>query len=190
MKWLFGRITDLTPQQYEAILDSLPPSRKARISRIKKEDGRHRSLMASYLVQKLLEEMGRETVVLENAEDGRPYLKGCDLFVSISHSHEGVICAISEDTIGIDIERIRPVRVGLIQYVCTEREREYVLSGWTDIGKEMVEGPVAQRFFAVWTAKEAYFKKSGSGITDIRSIDTLSFAKQTFYIDDFLITVV
>ena len=156
MKWLFGRITDLTPQQYEAILDSLPPSRKARISRIKKEDGRHRSLMASYLVQKLLEEMGRETVVLENAEDGRPYLKGCDLFVSISHSHEGVICAISEDTIGID----------------------------------MVEGPVAQRFFAVWTAKEAYFKKSGSGITDIRSIDTLSFAKQTFYIDDFLITVV
>ena len=128
MNWLFGKITDLTPEQYEAVFLSLSHSRRARISRIKKEDSRHRSLMATYLVQKLLKEMGYENVTLETAEDGRPYLKGCDLFVSISHSHEGVVCAISEQEVGIDIEKIQPVRIGLIQYVCTPQERACILS--------------------------------------------------------------
>ncbi len=190
MNWLFGKITDITAEQYKNIFETLSNSRKARITHYKKEDDRRRSLMATYLVQKLLNELGCENVTLENAKNGRPYLKGCDLFISISHSDCGVACAVSEKEIGIDIEKIKPVRDGLIDYVCTEQEREYIFSDFTKTGKEITESSVTQKFYAVWTAKEAYFKKNSSGITDIRSINTLSFAKRSYYLDEFVITIV
>lgn len=190
MNWLFGKITDITAEQYDNIFKTLSNSRKARIIRMKKEDDRRRSLMATYLVQKLLEELGYENITLENTENGKPYLKDCDLFVSISHSGAGVVCAISEKEIGIDIESIRPVRKGLIEYACTKAEREYIYSDFIDIEKNITPTCVMQKFYAVWTAKEAYFKKGGSDITDIRSINTCLFTKQTYYIDEFIITIV
>lgn len=190
MKWLFGNIEDITPEQYNNIFETLSNSRKARVNRFKKEDDRRRSLMATHLAHKLLEESGYTNVTLENAPNGKPYLTGCDLCVSISHSGNGVVCAISDREIGIDIEYIKPVKDGLIEYVCTKQELEYIYSDFKDIEKDITDVSVMQKFYAVWTAKEAYFKKCGSNITDIRSINTFSFNKQSFYIDDFIITIV
>ncbi len=190
MNWLFGKITDISDEEYKNIFEALSDSRKARICRFKKEDDRRRSLMATYLVGKLLEISGCGKAALENDEKGRPYLKGSDLFISISHSLEGVACAVSETPIGIDTEKIRPVKKGLIEYACTKKEAEYILSDFTDTEKDITEDPVMQRFYTVWTAKEAYFKKHGSGITDICSVDTFSFSKQTYNIDGFIITIV
>ena len=190
MKWLFGNIEDITPEQYNNIFEMLSNSRKARVNRFKKEDDRHRSLMATHLAHKLLEESGYTNVTLENAPNGKPYLTGCDLCVSISHSGNGVVCAISDREIGIDIEYIKPVKDGLIEYVCTKQELEHIYSDFKDIEKDITDVSVMQKFYAVWTAKEAYFKKCGANITDIRSINTFSFNKQSFYIDDFIITIV
>ncbi len=190
MKWLFGKLTDITAEQYNNIFETLSDSRKARVNRFKKEDDRRRSLMATHLAQKLLKELGYTNVTLENAPNGKPYLKGCDLCVSISHSGDGVVCAISDREIGIDIEGIKPIKDGLIEYVCTKQELEYIYSDFKDIEKDITDASVMQKFYAVWTAKEAYFKKRGSNITDIRSINTFSFTKQSYYIDDFIITIV
>ena len=189
MNWLFGKITDITDEQYKNIFEALSNSRKAHIIRFKKEEDRRRSLMATYLVCELLKELGLVGVSLENAENGRPYLKGSDLFISISHSLEGVACAVSETPIGIDVEKIRPVKKGLIEYVCTKQEQEYVFSDFSS-AEDISDTSVMQKFYTVWTAKEAYFKKNASGITDICSVDTFSFEKQTYCIDGFIITIV
>ena len=183
MNWLFGRITDISEETYNQISKNLSDSRRARVSLLAKEQDRRRSLMAVYLVQKLLENSKCTGTTLENNANGRPFLSGCNLFVSISHSKDGVACVLSEEPVGIDIEKIRPIKKELIEYVCTDKEKEY-------IGGAVKTSLAEQRFYEVWTAKEAYFKKHCEENLTVRKIDTFSFEKQTHYIDDFIITIV
>jgi len=190
LNWLVGKITDITDEQYKAVYSALSPSRKAHIDKMKKEDARKRSLMATYLLNELLFKKGMRKFKIETDENGKPFLKDSNLFISISHSYDLVACAVSEKPIGIDIEKIRSVSRKLIEYVCTDKEREFVLSSKNALGKDTVEGKAAKRFFAVWTAKEAFFKTGNSGEKNIRSIDTLSLKKQEFIIDGYYITII
>lgn len=183
MNWLFGKITDITDEQYCTVYHALTPSRKAHIDRMKIEDDRKRSLMATFLLNKLLLSEGIQAEI-ETCESGKPFINGHNLHVSISHSDQAVVCALSESPVGIDVEKIKPVSKKLVEYVCTQSEREYVLSG-----KDAVNDQAAKRFFEVWTAKEAFFKKSDGRIKSIRSIDTLSLKKQVFEIEDYYITL-
>ncbi len=185
MNWLVGKITDITDEQYNAVYSALSPSRKAHIDKMKKEDARKRSLMATYLLNELLFKKGKSEFKIETDENGKPFLKDSNLFISISHSYDLVACAVSDKPIGIDIEKIRPVSRKLIEYVCTDNEREYVLSSKNALGKD-----TAKRFFSVWTAKEACFKNADGGVKNIREIDTLSLKKQEFIIDGYYITII
>ena len=190
MKWLFGKITDPTPREYAAWEKALSPSRGARIRRLQKEEDRRRSLLATRLVHRLLTESGYPDGTLENEPDGRPYLSGCPLQVSISHCDEGVVCAVSSHAVGIDLEKLRPVPLSLIRYVCTEEEQRYILESDSAAEDGMVDGAAAHRFWSVWTAKEACFKKNGCSHADIRSIHTLTLPKHHVYVEDYVITVV
>ena len=183
MNWLFGKITDITDEQYCTVYHALTPSRKAHIDRMKIEDDRKRSLMATFLLNKLLLSEGIQAEI-ETCESGKPFINGHNLHVSISHSDQAVVCALSDTPVGIDVEKIKPVSKKLIEYVCTRAEADYVLSG-----KETVDEIAINRFFEVWTAKEALFKKSGGKEKSIRSIDTLSLKKQVYVIDDYYITL-
>lgn len=190
MQWLFGKITDPTPQEYAAWEKTLSPSRRERIRRLQKEEDRRRSLLATRLVYRLLAENGYADSTLENAPDGRPFLSGCPLQVSISHCDEGVVCAVSPHAVGIDLERLRPVPLSLIRYVCTEEEQRYILESDFTAEDGTVDGAAAHRFWSVWTAKEAYFKKNGCSHADIRLIHTLPLPGQPICVEDYVITVV
>ena len=69
------------------------------------------------------------------------------------------------------VEQIRAVRSKLTGKVCTPEELRYIQEapGWGEI----LTGEAMLRFFRVWTSKEAYFKWTGTGITDLKSVDTL-----------------
>ncbi len=181
MQWLFSKITDISEDECQKVYNSLTKSRKRHIDRMKNPDDRKRSLAAQYLLMKLLGEMGVEAAVLESDINSRPYLKGSDLFVSISHSHSAVACAVDSAPIGIDIEKITPVSDALINYVCTNEEKEYVYKN--------TQNPSFKSFFKVWTAKEAYIKKTECGLKKAIKTDTLSLNKEIFLIEDYIITI-
>lgn len=174
MKWKMGYIGDLTDAQYNAVYAELSASRKARIDSLKQEKARKRSLLATQLLHDLLGDCA-----IESAENGRPYVNGDHVYISISHSGDAVACAVNDSPVGIDIEKIRPIERKLIEYVCTAREREYVLAA---------EDPQL-RFFEVWTAKEACFKR-GECEVGLRAIETVSLPKQTQVIDGYYLTIV
>lgn len=178
MKWRFCKITDITKSEYEAVYNGLTPSRRVHIDRMKQQDDRLRSLAVTHLLNGILEEYGVYDARLEVLENGKPHLVGSNLFFSLSHSEEGVAAAVSSTPVGIDIEKIKPVADKLINYVCNENERQYIESG---DDKEY-------RFYAVWTAKEAFFKKNGG--VGVRSVDTTTFEKTVYKTDDYLITIV
>ena len=105
----------------------LSSSRKVRIDRLRRQEDRQRSLAAELLVYQLLEQhWGITTAKLHCKDNGQPYLSGCDLHVSISHSGDWVACAVSSCPVGIDIERIRPGKGSLSHQRITYRNVGFV----------------------------------------------------------------
>ena len=190
MKWLLASVGDFEKSEYDYVYANLSPSRKRRVDRYKREEDRIRSLLCELLLKKILCGLGEEKAVLETADNGRPFLKNSSLFVSMSHSEEKAVCAVSEKEIGIDIERIKPINSALIDRVCTRNEMRYVMPQIGEKAATIENRAVLERFYEVWTAKEAYFKKMGTGITDLKSVDVTSLEKKVIIEDDYLITII
>lgn len=190
MKWLLASIKDFEKSEYDKVYANLSPSRKRRVDRYKREEDRIRSLSCELLLKKILFDFDEENAVLETAENGKPYLKNSSFFVSMSHSEEKAVCAVSEKAVGIDIEKIKPISVALIDRVCTQNEMEYVMPQTCEKAATVENRVVLERFYEVWTAKEAYFKKIGTGITDFKSVDIIALERKVIIEGDYIITIV
>ena len=66
MRWQIAFTDDFDEQQYTLIYNSLSATRKAHIDRMKCDQDRKNSLLASWLVDKLLNECGIKNATLEN----------------------------------------------------------------------------------------------------------------------------
>lgn len=189
MEWAYRDIDSFTEKELALAFENLTPSRKTHILRLRRREDRTRSLAGELLVQSLLHRhFGIANAQIHRDAAGRPYLSGCDLYISIAHSDHKVACAVSETPVGIDIERIRPIKQGLIHYVCTEEEMRYVLGAHTEACCEDTE--VLHRFFEVWTAKEAYFKKQGTGITDLKAVSVLHLPRQVYFLEGYVLQII
>lgn len=83
---------------------------------------------------------------------GKPYLTGCNLFCSISHSGKYVCVALFHREIGIDIEEKKTIDFEkIMSYLFTEQEKLCVNH---DISK----------FYDVWVKKESFSKMLGKGL--------------------------
>lgn len=81
---------------------------------------------------------------------GRPRLPGHDLAVSISHSADRVLVALTGGApVGADVEQLRPIEIaGLASHVLGDGET----------------APGLPEFFRYWTRKEAVVKATGDGL--------------------------
>lgn len=184
MKILYGNLANFSKADYNAEYSSLPDCLRKRIDRIRKSEDKKRSLAGKILLKKLLlEEYGIKDPIIEYTQKGAPYLKNSDLKISIAHSYDGIAVAADETQVGIDIEKIRDIDLALCKKVCTEREDEYIFSANT-----RDEGIL--RFFEVWTAKEAYFKKQGTGIVDLKSVCIFDLDRRVEIKDGYMIQTV
>ena len=192
MYWAVRDLSDFSPQALEEIYRNLSPSRKAHIDRLQHHEDKKRSLAAEALALHLLQEnYDISAAKLHRKDSGQPYLTGCSLFISLSHSEQKVACAVSSVPVGIDIQHIRPVRQTLIRRVCVAEEADYVLAGIKLPEEPFCYDPaVLHRFFEIWTGKEAYFKKHGTGITDFQAVNTLLLPRQTHIAEDYVTQIV
>ena len=161
MKLLKCNIADIGSEEIEKRFSELPENIKAHIS--KKKSERERSL--STVGYSLAAKEGGEIGILPS---GKPHFKNSPLFFSISHSENVVAVAISEREVGVDVEKLRNVRKGVANRFFTGSEAEYA-------------GSDAERFFEIWTKKEAYAKAKGGMIY---AIDCNMLEKE-FYTEDF-----
>ncbi|MBQ8796874.1 MAG: 4'-phosphopantetheinyl transferase superfamily protein [Oscillospiraceae bacterium] len=182
MNWSYCNTGDFTHEDYAAAYAGLSPSRRAHIDGMKSEKARLRSLAGELLAQRLLTGLGIVNAQLHRKENGQPYLTGCDLHVSISHCEDLVVCAVSSQPVGIDVQRLVPIDLAIARHVCVEQERQYLFAP-ADRDQQM------ERFYEIWTAKEAYFKKQGTGITGLKTVNILSLDRQLFRVEDYLVQV-
>lgn len=100
----------------------------------------------------------RSDLTILKGEHGKPYLKEFPhIHYNISHTDGLVVCGIGDRELGIDVERIRPVRGNLLNKVLSDAERKVL--------KEIPEAGHSEYFFRLWTLKESYVKAVGCGIT-------------------------
>jgi 4'-phosphopantetheinyl transferase len=193
MEWSYCNIRDLSQNDYDSIYQSLTPSRKEHIDRFLREDDRKRSLAGELITKKLLSgKFGITNALIERLPNGRPVLNGANLFASISHCDDIVVCAVSEKEIGIDTERIKPIKLSLIKRFCVTEEKEYILRNvpYSETLSYCEDKEILNRFYEIWTAKEAYFKMLGTGIKDLKSVNVLNLKRTKFNINDYLIQIV
>lgn len=90
-------------------------------------------------------------------EHGKPYLtETSEIYVNWSHSRDYVICVISDQEVGIDLQKMdREPKENLIRKALTEEEQEFYRS---------VPKPERQKlFYQYWSVKESFLKALGTG---------------------------
>ncbi|MEL6719249.1 MAG: 4'-phosphopantetheinyl transferase superfamily protein, partial [Bacteroidota bacterium] len=101
---------------------------------------------------------------------GKPYFETSDIQFNISHSHELVVCAITQhNEIGIDVEYPRSIDIQDFKFQMTEGEWN-----WISTAKDSQAA-----FYEYWTKKEAVIKAVGKGFSaDLKSFDVMGGTKQ------------
>ncbi len=103
-------------------------------------------------------------IEIETTPRGKPFLKEHrGLFYNLSHSGEYAICALSDQEVGVDIQKWRGItNSGIANRVMHDKER--AAFSWDKVGSE-------EEFYRFWAAKEAYVKCGGEGLLkDFREI--------------------
>jgi len=100
------------------------------------------------------EKSGLKISEFSKNEDGGP-IPTNSIYWSISHKSRYVGGVVSTEPVGIDIERVRPVKNRVMEKIASEGE--WALAG----------GKAVETFFRFWTAKEAVLKATGAGFTGL-----------------------
>lgn len=131
------------------------PERAARAKRFLKEEDRLRSLAGELLLRKVLRETHGITVPqLGVGPCGKPQLMSGEPFFNISHAGAHVLLAVGDVPLGVDVEQVRPVSVGVSDMVFTDDEQQWI---WGASDSDAA-------FFQLWTLKESYIKALGLGM--------------------------
>ncbi len=91
-------------------------------------------------------------------EKGKPYLKGCPFYFSISHSGEYVLCVLDREEIGADIQQHRSCGAERLA------DRFFTKQEQAALERAFRKGAGQEEFFRLWVRKEAYGKLTGGGI--------------------------
>ncbi len=165
MKLFIRRLSEFSQSEYNECVSLMAEERRTAIERYRIEDDRRRTVLGEYIAKQAISEICktdiREVIILKD-ERGKPYCRSHRIEFSIAHSGDTVVCAVSDRPIGVDVEEIRETDLRVHRIACNDREKNYIFES---------ENGQNERFLRVWTAKEAYFKFLGTGITNLKSVD-------------------
>lgn len=195
MVWKSLDIRQFTNSDYLSAYENLDDTKRARVERTRQRKDRIRTVAADCLARKMLSEVlgcAPEAVCFAYAENGKPFVPDSSYEFSVSHSDDMVVVAVHAGAVGIDIERVREVSPRLAKKYFCEDENVYVFGHKPrDVDFEsMTAADIRMRFFEVWTAKEAYLKSIGEGLSHLRTVNTTRLSFERHLIDnEYLVTI-
>lgn len=124
------------------------------------------------IIKNILINLGIEKYSISKNEYGCPYLKDVkDLYFNISNKDNYTVCGISNQKIGVDIEKIT-FKSKLLNRYFTEQEKDYILKS----------DKKDKEFTKIWVKKESYVKMLGIGLSyGLKNVDTFDL-KNYFHI--------
>ena len=193
MYYIYDSINNYDKYQYDSFYNNLSSIDKNKYNNIVKDNNKKLFLLSRILLDRLTNKYyntNYKDMVIKYNSYGKPLYK--DFYFNISHSNSYGCAVISNNKIGIDIEKIREVDLNIINYFCTDKEVKYILNS-KDKYKSL---------FTIFCLKEAYFKMIGTGINNIKSIEFVIDdniincnknninIKLDYYIDNYVIAII
>ena len=164
----------LKKTEYDILLSAVPKEKRQQIQNQKIKHNADNSLIGIALVKAAVSKTFSVPVsdIMLCYQNGKPYIKSHEnIFVSISHSRDLVVCAVSDVPVGIDTEKIRPYNLAVASRVL-----------------HMDEVMTDSLYTKEWTVLEAALKLKGTDA--FRSREVLSGVKtDSILFDDYWITV-
>lgn len=141
--------------------DYLDAGELAKAHQYRNESARRQFLAGRYLAKTILAaatQQTRDSIQLQLAPNGKPYLENSAWHFNLSHSGDWVACALAPRAIGIDIE----ARLRSIEHLAIA-EQHFSSEEFSWLRKRQAKQN--QKFTALWSLKEAYLKALGLGIS-------------------------
>lgn len=159
----------LTERETAVMLEMLPSERRERVLRMKQPEKR-REVLCAYMILRLAlweQYRWRELPAVCRSQQGKPYFpEHPGVHFNLSHTGGAVLVGLSDQPLGVDIEKIRPV----------SRRAMHRLA---DVATE-------EAFFRSWVRREARVKRSGDGIgTMMRAETPLQYGEFYYELDTF-----
>lgn len=145
------------PAQADAWLQLLPGDERARYDAFPVDKRKREFLLGRIALRTLLSEQLDEdpaAIPLHVTDDGAVELPSAPYFVSIAHSGDQAVAAVSPDRVGVDLEHIRSVESGVIDFVLASDEKELL---------DTLPMARDRAFILCWTLKEATLKALHTG---------------------------
>ena len=183
-----GILLFLNNQQIsEGNINLLSDCRRKRVLAIYDEIYKKQVITSEFLLRYILKKYYRintkEIEILEG-KYGKPYIRGRYDYVkfNISHTNNAVLCMVSDDEIGVDIEKLLPVEYKKICRVFTSEEE-----------KEVISNNSLEKFYEIFTQKEAFTKMLGLGLckpfNTFNVLDNMQNVLKTIKIQDYIISI-
>lgn len=141
---------DISPEELEKLINSLPEWRKEEALKFKRPQGRKENAMAYDLLRQML---GYEPY-FEYGAHGKPYSEEGKKFFNIAHCKNAIGVIIGDKEVGIDVESMGRYKPGLADFAMSDAELKEIEKGGD------------RAFTLLWTKKEALLKLTGEGIVD------------------------
>lgn len=161
-------VADITGADPGRWYDEMPPDRREKTDRLKREEDRKRSIMAYALLGYALSDLARERPALSGLfskdglpptlvdKNGKPYFQGYPVFFNMSHSKDRVMVALSPREVGCDVEHKTANALAVARRFFDEKEYNAVAAATADESDRL--------FQRLWTLKESVLKCCGEGL--------------------------
>lgn len=124
------------------------------------------------LMQFVIEEEGINSLI-EKDNKGKPYFVNSNIFFNVSHCDSKVIIAISDEIVGIDIQRIEEIEELKLDKLSRKiyNDNDY---NYYNINDSIT-------FLQIWTIKEAFLKCIGIGLVNNFHDIYIDYVKNEIY---------
>jgi len=152
--------TALNQEIVDDVLQIISKENREKCLRFKFKEDSLRTLYGELMVRDFLCKqfsLKNKEIEILRSDEGKPYIKGFPLHFNISHAGDFVVCAFSDQEIGIDIEQIKEIDLKIARRFFCQCEYEDLL---VQIITDQVD-----YFYSLWTLKESYMKWLGTGMS-------------------------
>lgn len=155
----YFNINNLSEDNYKKCFDIVSDYRKDKINKYRNQTDKILSLCSELLIRNALNKLNIcSNYNFSFNKHGKPYLEDTNIFFNISHCKDYVICSISENEIGCDIEYIKEPNYKISERYFSKEEYE-------DINSSNNQNIKIDKFYRYWALKESFIKNIGLGLS-------------------------
>jgi len=148
---------ELMPNDFDTLLSLVSPEKQKRIKQFHSFRDAQNCLLGDILARIEIchaTGLGKKQLEFSSNAYGKPFLvNNTHIHFNISHTDGYVVCAVADQSVGVDIELMKSVDMKIAKRFFMPDETAYIMAGDNIC-----------RFYEVWTKKESRMKWEGKGL--------------------------